>query len=273
VKTDVSCHGGNNGSITLTVNGGTGSYSYNWGNGITTPNRTNLAASTYIVTVTDANNCTGTHSSTITQPAALIANIAKTDVTCHGQSNGSIILTVNGGTTPYTFAWSNGANSQNINSVPANTYTATITDANACTAIASAVVNQPAALSASAAVTNVTCHGGQDGSINLTVNGGTGSYSYLWNNGSTTEDISSVQAGNYSVSVTDANGCVFVSTASIGQPDPLMINNTVTNIACAGYSNGSISANVSGGTSPYTFVWNNAANTATIATLSQVIIR
>lgn len=268
IKTDVSCNGDNNGTITLTVSGGTGAHSFNWGGGVITQNRTNLTAATYVVTVTDANNCTASSSTTITQPALLTVSASKTDVACFGQSNGTVSLTVNGGTTPYSFAWSNGPTTQNLNAVAIGSYIATVTDAKNCSATTTATVNQPNALSVSTVVTDATCFGAQNGSINLTVSGGTGAYIFAWSNTSASEDISFVQAGNYSVNVTDANGCVITTSATINQPDLLIVNHTVTNIGCAGATTGSISSVVTGGTSPFSYSWSNAATTATISNLN-----
>ncbi|MCS6934874.1 MAG: gliding motility-associated C-terminal domain-containing protein [Chitinophagales bacterium] len=267
-KTDVTCNGGNNGAIQTTVTGGSGNYSYNWGGGITTQNRTNLTAGAYSVTVTDGNGCTATNGVAISQPAALIANISKTDVTCHGLQNGSVTLQVNGGTLGYNFSWNNGATTQNLNGVGAGSYTVTITDANSCTAVASTVVTQPASIQASISTTDVSCHGGTNGAINLTVTGGAGGFSFLWSNTAQTEDLTSVGAGTYSVTITDANGCTASASSVIQQPSEILVNTNITNITCNGAANGSITAAVSGGTPPYSYLWSNGNNTTGIQNLT-----
>ena len=131
-----------------------------------------------------------------------------TDVSCFGGSDGSLDLTAFGGTVPYTYLWSNAATTEDLTGLPAGTYTVTITDANGCTATASTTINQPAAaLTASTTQVDVLCYGDATGSVDLTVSGGTIAYSYLWSNAATTEDITSLTAGTYTVTVTDANGC------------------------------------------------------------------
>ena len=121
---NVSCYEGMNGAIDLTVVGGTAPHTFLWSNGATTEDLTNLTAGTYTVTVTDANGFTATSSTTITQPPALVLTPIATDVQCNDGSDGDIDLTVSGGTAPYTYAWSNGATTQDLTNVPAGTYTA-----------------------------------------------------------------------------------------------------------------------------------------------------
>lgn len=131
----VTCHDGSNGSIDLTVSGGAGSYTYLWGDGFTTEDRTNLIFGTYSVTVKDANNCSVVKNYTITQPTEISASAVINHVSCNSSNNGSINLTVSGGTSPYTFAWSNGAVTEDISSLAPGTYTVTITNAAECTLV------------------------------------------------------------------------------------------------------------------------------------------
>jgi hypothetical protein len=138
---EVTCHGGTDGSIIQTVSGGAGSYTYLWGDGPTTKDRTTLTAGNYSVTVKDANNCSIVKNYTITQPSAITATAVINHVSCNSSNNGSINMTVSGGTSPYTFAWSNGSTSEDIGSLAPGTYTDTITDAVGCSLIASETVN------------------------------------------------------------------------------------------------------------------------------------
>src|SRR6185436_17241877 len=159
---------------------------------------------------------------TVTQPSAGIsasANITQ-NVSCNGGANGSIDLSVNGGTAPFVYDWSNGANTQDINNLSAGNYTVAITDANGCTYLQGGTIAQPSlALAASSTVTaNISCFSGNNGSVDLTVSGGTSPYSYSWNTGAATQDLSGLSAGTYSVTVTDANGCTAINTALISQP-------------------------------------------------------
>ncbi len=270
----VSCFGGNNGSVNLSVAGGTAPYSYIWNNGATTQDLSSLATGTYTVSISDANGCTANAQVTITQPAApLAASVSSSQqVSCFGGSNGTVSLSVNGGTAPYSYNWSNGAATQNINGLSAGTYTVTVTDANGCTATQSRVITQPvAALSTSANVSqNVSCFGGNNGSVNLTVSGGTTPYTYVWSNGTSTEDLTGLSAGTYTVTVTDANGCIATRTITVTQPAAALQATAGLSqaVSCNSGSDGQISINVSGGTSPYTYSWSNGAGTPAINGLS-----
>ncbi|HXH19993.1 MAG TPA: SprB repeat-containing protein, partial [Chitinophagales bacterium] len=267
-KTDVSCNGGNNGSIDLTVTGGTTPHSYSWSNGFTTQDLSGLSAGTYTVTVTDAQGCTITTGTTITQPAVLAASTTQVNVSCNGGNNGSIDLTVTGGTTPYSYNWSNGATTQDISGLTAGTYDVTVTDNKGCSVTTEVIITQPAVLTASSTKADVSCNGGSNGSIDLTVSGGTTAYSYWWSNGATTQDISGLTAGTYTVTVTDAQGCMVTSSAAITQPSTLTASNTKVNVSCNGGSNGSIDLTVSGGTTPYSYSWSNAATTQDLSGLA-----
>ncbi len=231
-QVNVLCNGASTGSIDLTVTGGTSPYTYAWSNSATTQDISGLVAGTYTVTVTDANSCTKTLSATITQPSALALSSTQVNVLCNGNATGSIDLTVSGGTSPYTYAWSNSATTQDISGLAAGTYTVTVTDANACTKTLSATITQPSALTLSKTQVNVLCNGNATGSIDLTVSGGTSPYTYAWSNSATTQDISGLVAGTYTVTVTDANSCTKTISATITQPAALTASATTTNSTC-----------------------------------------
>ncbi len=257
---DVLCNGNSTGSIDLTVTGGTSPYTYNWGGGVTTQDRSNLAAGTYTVTVTDANSCTKTISATITQPAVLSLSETNVDVLCNGNSTGSIDLTVTGGTSPYTYNWGGGVTTQDRSSLAAGTYTVTVTDANSCTKTISATITEPSALSLSTTKTDATC-GNSNGSIDLTVTGGTSPYTYNWGGGITTQDRTNLAAGTYTVTVTDANSCTKTVSATVNNIGGPSLSETHVNVLCFGNSTGSIDISVSGGTSPYTYNWGGGITT------------
>ncbi|AUP77876.1 T9SS type A sorting domain-containing protein [Flavivirga eckloniae] len=266
-QTNVKCNGGTTGSATASVTGGTSPYTYAWSNGATTSSITDVAAGIYEVTVTDDNGCTTTASTTITQPTALHANIGdQTNVKCNGGTTGSATASVTGGTSPYTYAWSNGATTSSITDVAAGIYEVTVTDDNGCTTTASTTITQPTALHANIGdQTNVKCNGGTTGSATASVTGGTSPYTYLWNNGATTASIVGVAAGIYEVTVTDDNGCTTTASTTITQPTALHANiGTQTNVKCYGGTTGSATISVTGGTLPYTYLWNNTATTASI---------
>ncbi|SDT10205.1 SprB repeat-containing protein [Winogradskyella sediminis] len=209
-----------------------------------------LMAGTYNVTVTDANGCTATISVTVTQPAAISTSGVATHVNCNGGSNGTVDLTVTGGTAPYTYAWSNTATTEDMVGLMAGTYNVTVTDANGCTATTSVTVSQPAAISASGVATHVSCNGGSNGTVDLTVVGGTAPYTYAWSNTATTEDMVGLISGTYSVTVTDANGCTATTSATVIEPTALVAASVVdSNASCNGGSDGSATASATGGNS------------------------
>jgi phenolic acid decarboxylase len=235
--TNVSCNGANDGSINLTATGGADcrAYTFNWSNGATTEDVSNLTAGTYSVTVTDANGCSTTSSFTLTEPALLQSSgiaatyVCGTNVSCNGASDGSINLSATGGAdcAAYSYAWSNGATTEDISGLTAGTYTVTVTDVNGCSTTSTFTLTQPAVLEKTdfssptfACGYNISCNGGNNGSINLTATGGADcvAYTYLWSDGATTEDRTGLTAGFYSVTVTDANGCSFTDGITLTEP-------------------------------------------------------
>ncbi len=268
VATNVSCNGGSNGTVNLTVTGGTAPYTYVWSNAATTEDLVGLAAGTYDVTVTDANGCTATESVEVTEPAALSASGVAINISCNGGSNGKVDLTVTGGTAPYTFVWSNTATTEDMIGLSAGTYDVTVTDANGCTATESVEVTEPAALSASGVATNISCNGGSNGKVDLTVTGGTAPYTFVWSNTATTEDLTGLAAGKYDVTVTDDNGCTDEASVTITEPAVLSASAVATNVSCNGGSNGTVNLTVTGGTAPYTYVWSNAVTTEDLVGLA-----
>ncbi|GLB50763.1 T9SS type A sorting domain-containing protein [Neptunitalea lumnitzerae] len=266
-NTMVSCNGNNDGSATATANGGTAPYTYAWSNGATTATNTNLAAGTYNVTITDANGCTTSATVIITEPTAITTSISGTMASCNGGMDGSASVTANGGTAPYTYAWSNGDTAATATNLAAGTYSVDVTDANGCIASETIVITEPTPITTSTATTMVSCNGGNDGSATVTVNDGTAPYTYAWSNGATTATITGVAAGTYTIDITDANGCTTSDTATITEPLPLSTTITDVPVSCNGGTDGSATAAVSGGTAPYTYLWSNGATTATIANL------
>jgi hypothetical protein len=222
-----------------------------------TQDRSGLAAATYTVTVTDANNCAATTSATITQPAALALSTTQVNVACNGASTGSIDLMVSGGTPGYTYNWGVGQPAtQDRSGLAAGTYTVTVTDANNCAATTSATITQPAAaLALGTTTTNATC-GNANGAIDLTVTGGTQGYTYDWGAGQpATQDLTGLAADTYTVTVTDANNCTAVTTATIINANNPVLSTTKVDLLCNGAGNGSIDLTVTGGASPYTYNW------------------
>jgi gliding motility-associated-like protein len=270
---DISCYGLSDGSINALPNGGYPTYTYLWDDGQTTSQISNLALGTYSVIVTDANGCQTTMTGTITQPAApLSVTGTHTDVNCFGAATGTVTSTVSGGTAGYQYLWSNGEITSSLSNVTAGNYTLKVTDANGCTETTFSVdVIQPqAALALSSILTQVKCFQGNDGAIDLSVTGGTTPYQHQWASGQNTEDIQSLTAGNYSVLVTDANGCTETHSATITQSTSALTSTATTiNPACNGSSNGGIQFNLAGGEPNYTYVWSNGASTQNIGAIPE----
>jgi gliding motility-associated-like protein len=265
---DLKCYNDSSGSIDISVNGGVAPYSFSWSNGATTEDIYNLYSADYTVTVTDNNGCPVYGEQFIAQPTQLTSSVSVTDVSCNGYSNGAVDLTVYGGTAAYAYIWNNGATTQDLTNVTAGSYNVIITDAHGCITTNVTTVSQLAALSLSTVVTNVTCNGTATGAVDLTVTGGTGTYSYLWNNNAVTQDLSGVLAGNYSVTVTDGNSCSASVAVSVVEPSqPLTANAVATDVTCNGTNDGSVGLFVSGGTTPYVFSWDNLATTQNISGL------
>lgn len=262
---DVACFGNNTGSATVNVNGGQQPYTYAWSNGGNSATITNLPAGTYSVTVTTANGCITTATITISQPAtALTANsLVNSNVLCFGGSNGNATVAASGGTGPYLYSWSStpAQNTANASGLPSGSYAVVVTDANGCTTSSSVNITQPSAINAITSVTSVTCNGGTNGSAQALISGGVGPYSLVWNTTppQNTPVAANLPAGNYSVNITDANGCVNVQTVSVTEPAALAATIvSSTDVSCNGGNNGTAASSVNGGTAPYVYNWNTS---------------
>lgn len=264
---NVNCFGGNNGSASVIVSGGSEPYTYLWSNGDNTSSISSLIAGIYTVTVTDNHGCIVTSQYEVTQPAVLEAITSGTNVSCAGGTNGTATVSVTGGTQPYSYLWSNGATTQSITGLAAGTYSVTVTDAHNCNTLTQFTVTEPAPLSASASGNHVSCNSGSNGSAQVTVSGGTSPYTYLWNTGSAAQEIAGLIAGSYSVTVTDAHGCITTVGFEVTEPALLTATANGTAVSCFGGSNGSVQANVSGGTEPYSYLWSNGATTQSVSDL------
>ncbi|MBK8920777.1 MAG: T9SS type A sorting domain-containing protein [Saprospirales bacterium] len=264
----ITCFGANNGSASVALAGANPPVNYTWNNGATTASITNLAPGVYTVDVIDQTNCVATLNITISEPAVLEANASATGETSLGANNGSATANPSGGTSGYTYAWSNNATSQTIVNLAPAAYTVTVTDANGCTDVQTVVVNAfNCALSAQATVTHVQCNGQNNGSVAVSIGGGAEPYVYNWSNGQTTSTISNLSPGAYTASITDANGCETVIGGVVSEPAQLSVASSQNNPACADDPSGSIEVNASGGVSAYNFAWSNGAATNALSGL------
>src|SRR5690606_19054299 len=258
---NVSCFGGTNGGIYISVTGNS-PFTYAWSSGAVSKDLVNVAAGTYTVTVTDNSNCQAVVSRTITQPTVIAATLTATNATC-GQNNGSITTSVSGGTPTYTYLWNTGATTSSITNVAAGTYTVTVTDSKLCTkAFSQTISNLAGPVVTVDSVKNVSCFGGNNGGIYISVTGNS-PFTYAWSNGAVSQDLVNVAAGTYTVTVTDNSNCQAVVSRTITQPTVIAATLTATNATC-GQNNGSITTSVSGGTPTYTYLWNTGATTSSI---------
>jgi hypothetical protein len=257
-----ACAGQNTGSASANADGGTGNLTYQWSNGATTPTINNVGASTYTVTVRDANNCSKTSSVTVQSSPAITVSGSVTNAECNGQNSGSITVNPSGGTAPFSYLWSNGSNNQTVDNLLAGSYTITVTDNAGCTKTNTFNVTQPTVINTTSTVNNVTCNGGSNGSATLSVSGGTSGYTVQWSNGTTTSGnmstANNLAAGAYTATVTDANNCQKVVSVTVTAPPALAINATAQqNPSCFGSTNGSISVNTANGSGNVTYIWSN----------------
>ncbi|MBL7925958.1 MAG: T9SS type A sorting domain-containing protein [Bacteroidia bacterium] len=268
---NVACNGNSSGTATATASGGTLPYTYSWNTSpVQTSNiATGLGAGIYTVVVTDANGCTVSTTVTITQPTAIATTMKKTNVSCRNGSNGTAQVLASGGTPGYTYLWNNGATTAYITGLTAGTYTVTVTDANGCTVTNSINVTQPPALTALYTVTRPSCFGYNNGTIDVTVTGGTAPYTYVWSIGATTQDlVGVVSAGAYSVIILDSKGCTILANIFVTQPNVLVLSSTQSNVSCNGGADGKSTVNHSGGTAPFTYLWSNGSTSKTATGLA-----
>ncbi|RSC93649.1 HYR-like domain-containing protein, partial [Tenacibaculum singaporense] len=217
-------------TFTNTSTGGDGVITYEWSFGTDSSpsmassegphlvNYTSAGSKMVTLTVTDEDGDTNSITKNITIDSTPTAAIVGTNITCNGANDGIADLTVTGGKAPYTYSWSTGATTEDVNGLGVGTHNVTITDANGCIALADVTITEPPVLSLSLLGSDLSC-GGSDGSIDLTVSGGTAGYTYLWNTGATTEDLSGLTEGTYTVTVTDTNGCQEVDSITLVSND------------------------------------------------------
>ena len=199
-------------------------------------------------------------------PKTNIDFVMLSDIACYGDSTASVIARPMVGVSPFTYQWNTGSASDTLNNLPSGWYTVTVTDANGCLQVDSVFINQPAQLSSVLEAYNESCTG-NDGHIDLTVSGGTPQYYFNWSNGDTTEDINNLAAGNYSVTISDINGCTLVDSVKVNPFDSITVVSQITNESCNG-NDGKIVLAANGGEAPYSYVWDNGDTVNVLENLS-----
>jgi len=250
---------------TVIING-SNTNSYLWSNGATTQQITGLSAGIFYCTLTDNNGCSNSDTIEIFEAAPITVSSSITHIDCNGLNNGTATLAITGGALPYTINW-NGSDTNALNNGQHNY---TITDNNGCIFSDSILIFEPAVMTLTSSISNnITCYNDSDGSIDLIVSGGSGTYSYSWSNGAITQNLSNITDGQYLVTVTDTNNCILNDTIIIYEPDSLSITiDNITDQTSCSPVNGSISISTTGGTSPYSFSWSNGENTEDITSLT-----
>ncbi len=267
-QTNVLCNGNNTGSATVAPSGGTVAYTYSWSNAQTNFTATGLSATTYSVIVADANGCTSQTTATITQPAVLTASIsAQTNVLCNGNNTGNATVAAGGGAGTYAYSWNNGQTTVVATNLSAASYTVTVTDANGCTIKTTASITEPSALTLTLTPINLLCNNISTGQVSCSVAGGTPNYSYSWSTTSTTNNISLLAAGGYTLTVTDNNGCTIQNSTTLTQPSAVTMTLSSTPDHC-NQQDGTATIIVGGGTVAYTYSWSNAQNNSSISNIS-----
>ena len=257
--TRISCYEVHDGTITVTVDGGTQPYQYSLDNVYWQSENifNDLAAGDYTIYVKDAYDCSCITHATVTQPDELTCSATATRISCYEVHDGTITVTVDGGTQPYQYSLDNVYwQSENIfNDIAAGDYTIYVKDAYDCSCITHATVTQPDELTCSATATRISCYEVHDGTITVTVDGGTQPYQYsldnvYWQSENIFNDIA---AGDYTIYVKDAYDCSCITHATVTQPDELTCSATATRISCYEVHDGTITVTVDGGTQPYQY--------------------
>ena len=258
-STTTGC-GTSTGTATVSVSsGGTGPFTYLWSTGGISVTETDLAVGTYSVVATDVNGCSSSANIGISESGGAVLSVNNlTTILCYGSSTGAIDINVTGGTSPYTYAWSNTAITQDITGLAAGSYSVQVTDNSGCRATLNTTVIQATEIMVATSTTHSPTCGNFDGNAIATPSGGTGPYTYLWdaNAGSqTTQTATGLPAGTYTVTVTDFKGCTKDGVISLSNSNSPTLSAVVTDVSCFGNANGAINISVTGGTGPYLYTW------------------
>jgi len=265
-KTDITCYGRNDGTMTANVTGGTEPFSYNWSTTMHSASVANLIPGTYSVTVTDDNQCTARATASVVEPPRFLYTITPSQGICYG-NEAAISVNATGGTSPYSYVWSDGASdiSNRILSPEETTsYTVTVTDANGCTnnpQTTTIIVSQPITITVNS--NDILCHGECSGSATISMQGGIPPFTYSWD--SNTDFIENLCPGNYNVSLSDLYGCTGDATFSITEPDTMYVATLTGPATCFGYADGFAQADITGGVPNYEYLWDDGQTDAHVS--------
>ena len=270
----ISCFDGADGILSATVQGGNTDFTYTWNTNPPSNGATlnNVSAGTYTVEVVDNNGCMASNSIVIDEPTALNIDLSPVPTSCHNTADGQIAANVTGGTGAYTYTWTNNLGDQEMHTgLQPGEYCVTVEDANGCQLNACATINAPEELVIqSITATEVDCFDNNTGTATVIATGGTGTYSYQWDddNAQISETAVFLNAGNYTVIVSDEGGCAVSASVEVIQPELLEITFDLTDALCRAESNGAAIANPIGGTEPYAFAWETGSTDSLAADLA-----
>ena len=269
-STPTVCNGNCDGTATASPYGGTPPYLYLWDNNAqSTPTAVGLCDGTYNVTVTDNNGCTGTNLIDVVSPTELtFSNVTVDDALCYGGASGNIQVLPTGGIAPYSYIWDNGSTVASPTDLTSGQHCVTVVDNNNCSIDTCVFINEPPVIQVILNATDETCFNSCDGSINLSISGGSEPFTYLWSNNATSPDIFDLCTNLYNLTITDNNDCELYHSASIASPNVLDIVTQNTVQPHCSNSDGMASVSVIGGSSPYTYNWSDpGGNTNTISNI------
>ncbi len=271
--TDETGNGFNDGTATSNPIGGTPSYTYSWSNGESTQTITNLSPGNYIVTVSDFYQCQDTQTVTVNafKCPVMTINDSVENINCYGECTGSIqILSVDNATAPLYYTWNTGDSTSTINNLCPGKYSVTITDSLNCSVYSDYTIYQNSELLVSIAKTDETANNANDGTAAASPKGGVPPYNYNWSNGQTTQTITGLAPGTYTVTVTDSLNCTVTQSTTI---EPFICPNFIVNhfkkdAGCYNNCDGSITINtVENATNPLSYTWSNGQTGNSISNL------
>ncbi|MBR5983902.1 MAG: gliding motility-associated C-terminal domain-containing protein, partial [Bacteroidales bacterium] len=242
------------GYVSANVNGGTRPYFYYWSNGGTSESMDNINAGTYTLTLTDANGCSTTASTSISVVGMLATSIEEQNsISCFGMADASLAAVVGQAQPPLMYQWNNGQSSPSVYGLSAGMYFVTVTDGWGCQGVANYMLYSPPEIVLSAQVIDANCSNNSDGAIFLTVGGGRPPYNYMWSNGSTEANLDGLRVGGYSVQITDMSGCMLRQSFDVSAPTTIRVEAAVTDVSCYGKKDGRVEINATGGVEPYVY--------------------
>ncbi len=264
-ESPISCFGAANGGASVKVTDGTPPYRFNWDNGQTGVSALGLDIGTYAVTIEDAKNCKTIREITVTQPEEIIVTFQIEGISCPDESDGTLLGSVEGGIPPYEYKWNTGQTNQFNFGLAPDQYLLTVTDSRGCGKIATTQLTEPNSLVLSTSFTPPSCANNQDGSATVNVIGGSGEYTFLWNDAAaqTGQTANNLAPATYEVTVLDSKGCMASQNVTVSSATAVQASFATNPASCADRANGSAVASIENGSGNYTFLWDNGNTTET----------